>query len=396
MPEWIRKLFKNKRKKRNSEELEGKYLDISDDDTEYNYSDYETRKKLIKQSCNQIINEKKYAEEAIKEYSLITSYISDIQKITIAEKMQKKRIIDDARNIVKILEENDKIKKKKVVKITPNQYHMINDNEDIIADEIKKLEEYEEENNKIQSDMKIIEGERMVIKNEKERLINYQELLAFLSKVAIAFVLFIYLITLIVNKFSLTNAMVPLGVISIVAASFAVAYVFISRKIIYNLKLNEIKMNKLITLSNKVKIKYYNSVNLLEYVTSKFNVKNAREFRKIWESYIEEKELYSKNERNSELLDVYKSSLIKKLAELGVADTEVWIKQVTAFVDKDEMKEIRRNLENRRKKTKARMDNCNKNIEDGKKQLKRIVQENSDYKKEVINVLKEYGLEILE
>ncbi len=49
-------------------------------------------------------------------------------------------------------------------------------------------------------------------------------------------------------------------------------------------------LNRAILLQNKVKIKYVNITNVLDYNYSKYNIDNVYELEYMWEKYLEEKE----------------------------------------------------------------------------------------------------------
>ena len=52
----------------------------------------------------------------------------------------------------------------------------------------------------------------------------------------------------------------------------------------------ETGINKIILLQNKVKIRYVNNTNLLEYLYMKYGVNSSKELTEMWETYKVEKE----------------------------------------------------------------------------------------------------------
>ena len=56
------------------------------------------------------------------------------------------------------------------------------------------------------------------------------------------------------------------------------------------LKRVELSINKIILLQNRVKIRYVNNTNLLDYLYLKYDVTSAEELEKAWNLYYQEKE----------------------------------------------------------------------------------------------------------
>ena len=49
-------------------------------------------------------------------------------------------------------------------------------------------------------------------------------------------------------------------------------------------------LNRIITLLNRVKIRYVNNKNLQHYLQMKYRTQTAKELQKRWEEYLEEKD----------------------------------------------------------------------------------------------------------
>ena len=107
---------------------------------------------------------------------------------------------------------------------------------------------------------------------------------------------------------------------------------------------------------NKVKIKYVNVVNRLEYVYELHGVKSAYQLNKMWGVYLrlqKEHEVY--NKATNRLIEA-EEDLVDLLKFFDVKDAGIWVNQAYAIIDKGEMEEIKSSLNKRRSKLKSSMD----------------------------------------
>ena len=102
--------------------------------------------------------------------------------------------------------------------------------------------------------------------------------------------------------------------------------------------------NKLILLQNKVKIRYVNNVNLLDYMYLKYGVESAAKLQKLWDLYQAEKEDRRQYAEAAAKLEYHKKQLVELLSRYRVKDPERWVLQPGALVDSREMIEIRHGL----------------------------------------------------
>ncbi|MCR5609450.1 MAG: hypothetical protein K6G26_10350 [Lachnospiraceae bacterium] len=352
----------------------------------------ENKKKWLRDNCEQIIAANLELDEVVSEYKIVCSYINDIQKIRFAEKPQRKKIVDAAKQLVVITKEDEKFRNRKQPKMKANQYALIRKNEDIMVDEIEKLEKYEKDCNIVKSDLSKLEGEREVIKSERSNIIMYQKFLKFFSKLVAAVMAIIYLIIGGMYFSKHVNMNIPLAITTFVLVTCVLYIVLVSKRNEYKLELNMRKMNKLISLFNKTKIKYFNSFNLVEYMRSKYDVTGSKELKSLWEKFIKEKEIIKKHDDNAQMYDIYEDKLIKELVRIEVEDSEVWKSQFSAIVNKEEMEEIVDKLNVRYKKLKKRMDYNTNVIEESKNNIKNAILLNDEYKNDIVEILKEYDI----
>ena len=150
-------------------------------------------------------------------------------------------------------------------------------------------------------------------------------------------------------------------------------------------------INKIILLQNKVKIRYVNNTNLLDYLYLKYGVTGAGELMEMWENYKIEKE-EREQLRKAELdLDYNQQELLQMLKRYQIKDPAIWLHQTEAILDHKEMVEIRHNLIIRRQSLRRRMD-YNRDVVAGgsQKEIRELVEQYPQYAKEVMASVEEY------
>ena len=150
-------------------------------------------------------------------------------------------------------------------------------------------------------------------------------------------------------------------------------------------------INRIILLQNKVKIRYINNTNLLEYLYLKYGVQSRQELENLWKDYQLEKDEREKIRRAEIDLDYSEQELLGMLKCYQIKDPAIWLHQTEAILDPKEMVEIRHNLIIRRQSLRRRMD-YNKEVVAGtsQKEIKQLVEKYPQYAKEVMASVDEY------
>lgn len=181
-----------------------------------------------------------------------------------------------------------------------------------------------------------------------------------------------------------------LGVVFLAAVS-AAALIFESQKNRRDVILIEKKINRAVTLLNKVKIKYINNINVLDYNCNKFGVKNAKDFEQKWNEYCKMREYEKKFRENTEMLNANNENLVIMLKDVGVVDTDIWLSRCVAIVDPKEMVEIRHELNQRRQMLRERIENNEQLKENIIKQLDYVINESPQIRDELIQIVKDFS-----
>lgn len=319
----------------------------------------ENERKLVEDFCEQLIDSSAHMEEAKREYRIVTEYLSDIQRI-------EELPISMANELVQTAEQIDRLDKDRQTYIQSEnllpveQYNLLSTYDSEVVATIKNLNDMEMRDTMLKSDMGHLEGEKEDLKyNRLEYADRAERLRGIIITVLVLFLLtsgglLAYAVT---AKKSVTLYALLTGAVAMIA--FAIFYVRYSN-LQNEMRDTDAKLNRAISLLNKVKVKYINNTNALDYIYEKYDINSAKELEYRWEMYNtmvrDEKKYY---QANSELR-VLHDALIAQLTRIGVRDPQVWLKQVGAIVDRREMVEIKHGLNVRRQNLRERIATCEK------------------------------------
>ena len=149
-------------------------------------------------------------------------------------------------------------------------------------------------------------------------------------------------------------------------------------------------INRLILLHNKVKIRYVNNTNLLDYLYVKYQVKSAEELLRMWEAYQKEQEERRKFRELYAELDFQRKELLRILRRYQIKDPEIWLHQTEAICNPKEMVEIRHELILRRQKLRKQMEYNERLAESAQTEIRALVEEFPVYASEIMEMVSRY------
>lgn len=347
--------------------------------------------KFVRENCEAIDENERQIAKAKKEYEEVTSYLTDIQRIEMAPDDQKKEIIDTCKDIISLTGERGKYKDKNF-SISDAQMRKFEPFEDDkLVDEIKKMYNAESYQAAIESDISNLKKEKENLYSQRKEIVEKQNVIRKMTKI-LAFLIFSLIVLLIVIFYALKADMtLPyLGVIFLAGVS-AAALIFESSKNRRDVLITEKKINKAVALLNKVKIKYINNINVLDYNCNKFGVENAKDFEQKWNEYCKLREYEKKFRENTEQLNADNENLLLMLKELEVVDTDIWLNRCAAIVDPKEMVEIRHELNQKRQALREKIENSEQMKENIIKQLDEVINSSSNIRDELIGVVADFN-----
>jgi len=387
---FFRNLFQGKKKKEQQAEVRQEDKLVLKDGI---YSTPEERESFLRNCCDLINEAKRQRFEAKKEYEVVTSYLADIQKIDLLPPQAKKSIDDMARKLVALNQERQKMQKVQP-KITMAQRLALEPYEETILEEIHRMEEQENYLQVINSDIRYLESEKASLDFELQDVMDRDErgkkMLTVAGVFIILFLIFLFILQEMVKK----DVQIPF-ILTIAFGIIVIGYFYFSnRKNQYELKVAELKMNRAIMLLNKVKIKYVNCTNLLDYLYEKFHVHNAQELHYHWQEYMRIVEEERRFKKTAESIDFYTEEIIRELKKNGISDAAVWGYQIEALIDPKEMVEVRHRLNVRRQKLRQRIDYNNSQEEMAKKSLRTFRERHVAYDAETLMILAKNEVEV--
>lgn len=353
---------------------------------------YTDRNGYINENCEILAECYRQIGEAKAEYQAVTSYLTDMQKIDMIPKLQRQPLEDAARNIINLNKERNNYRTRKY-DITDIQYRLFEHDELKIPKELSSLKEAENYQVIIEDDIERLENEKQSFMDEEEDIVNKQ---AFLKGIAITtciIIVVLFIIFAVLTASTGSNMNFPF-LLTVLMGMVTALYIFMeARKNVHDIKMLQLKFNKVIILSNKVAIRSVNNRNYLDYTYSKYMVDDYENMKKFWEEYIKLKDENKRYQSNTQLLEFYNGILIKELRNYNITDTEIWIYQPSAILDNREMVEVRHRLNVRRQKIRDRIDVNQKQKEEAFQALISLVKAYPDSESDVIRFLKQYQIE---
>ncbi len=320
-----------------------------------NLFDDEQREKYVRTLLDQMSEASKQMDELSCEYNLVTGYLTDMEEIEALPDKERNAITDYAKRIHRLESEKDSFQDKPCY-LAEEEYRRVEKMEKVIQEGIRKISEAEEYRHVIKRDLKKLEMERNAYEYRKQELYTEQQNLK-----GIGIIGFVSLIICIALLFVMQFALQLDATIGYLLVACA-AMIFLTVVYVKNIDMKKEHINvgkainKLILLQNRVKIKYVNNTNLLDYLYLKYETASAKALSNLWENYLLEKEEHKKFEQTMADLDYYKKELLSVLQRIRIRDPYIWLHQSEALFNHNEMVEIRHGLITRRQQLRKQME----------------------------------------
>jgi len=304
--------------------------------------------------CEKVLGNARELEDGKKEYHIITSYLNDIEIIENMAPDQAEEVHKAAEYVAKLNGERD-VFLNTSKKLSDRQFRMIQLQEDEIPDAAKMLHENETYQATVKRDMQYLEGEKKEWEMAKKSCIRKRKRLRVFSYLLFFAAATISVLLLVLSYGLHMDTQYAWIVMIATALLFAGLIVFKLEQGKREIRQAEVNINYAITLLNKVKIKYVNITNAVDYTREKYNVRDARELAYQWELYQEAVRKQEKYLKTNQDLNYYYDKLMGILRKCRLYDVRVWTEQPQALVEPKEMVEIKHNLIVRRQKLRAKI-----------------------------------------
>lgn len=398
------KLFNFKSRKQKKEELEGNlegkktiqdYLREKDSGKAAVYvpqKAFQARSEeeviqFLEIEVSQMKDARKAIEDAKEEYESITNSLMDVQIITDMPEDDKIALREAADKIKTLTQERESFQKE-VSKITEAQYSKMDSYGDEIRNIMKKMDDDEKYSQLIQKDMQTLEGEKGTLRYDVDDCRDKLEVLQKLAS-GILFLLSACFVFFFVSVFALEKDYRSVIYVALAVIAIALTVVFIKNQdYTGQMKAAERKLNRVISLLNRSKVRYVNVQNSLDFQYEKYEVNSAYELNHIWGLYLEakrERELYR---HNSQELHEAQTELLGILSEYDLNDAHIWIYRADALLDNREMVEVRHELNVRRQKIRENMEYNKEVVEKTNVEIKEFTKLNRGYGDQIMAVVK--------
>ena len=385
----IKKLRDRFRKKEWEEEYDDTWSD-AEDISEVNYDDKAQRTYYVKDCLERMADATKELENLSYEYDMVTSYLKDMEEIEALPEEESSQLKECAMRVAE-LQDSKADFMERARKITDEQYYHMERIADEVEEGYEKLSEAEEYQGRIKQDLGRLDGEKHAYLYRKSEVMN---LIADTRGMAIICVaaLGLCVVLLLLLQFFLDMDTRAGYLLTAGAAATAITVIYIKHlDARQELRRVENGINKIILLQNKVKIRYVNNTNLLEYLQLKYGVSSAQELIDMWENYKAERKERENMRKAERDLDQNERELLQMLKCYQIKDPAIWLHQTEAILDRKEMVEIRHNLIVRRQSLRRRMDYNKEVVAGGSQQeIKALVEKYPQYAKEVMKYVEEY------
>lgn len=351
--------------------------------------DRNQRNQYIKGALEQLADAEKELKQLTYEYNDVTSHLTDIEELERLPAPMLKGIKDTANKIIE-LEEEQTVYLKKKNRMSEADFIKMEKMEDTAQEAIQKLQEAEAYQKLVKSDLKRLNGEKHAYRYRQDELEQNME-----NYSGMAVICFIVMAVCLVVLFILQMALqfdTRLGYVLVVCfLSLVMVWLFLkhgeARRESYQISKD---LNRLILVINKVKIRYVNNKNLLDYLRLKFHAESAAKLQSLWNAYQEEKREREELERASQDYTFHQKELLRQLRQSQIRDTSVWLHQVPAIVDAREMVELRHELNTRRQALREQMDYNKKLAQSAQKEVTEISRDYPQYADEILAMVGEY------
>lgn len=349
----------------------------------------------VKDNCEIILESDKQIEEAKVEYQAVTSYLTDMQRIDMIPEEQRENLDEAARKIISLSKDREKLQRKSSI-LSDMQYRLFERYELTIPKDLPAIKDSEQYQAMIDQDMMHLEKEREALDDQEEEIVSKQSFLKGIAITTSVVIVLLFLLFALLSAYSEASFTIPF-LLTVLMGMILTLYLFLeARKNQSNVRIIQAKQNRQIMLMNKVKIKAVNNRSFLDYAYSKYMVENYEQLRISWEEYVRMKDEARRYQSNTELLEFFHNELIHELKKHGVVDSEIWIYQPTAILDKKEMVEVRHRLNVRRQKLRERIDLNQKQKNEAILAIKGVIANYPDSKEEAEKLVRRYQLELEE
>ena len=346
-----------KYKEKNGRKVRREFMDVPENDDavdEVLLSEPISIRNHVISLCEQMIDISRELDDVRREYDRVTAYLNDIQIVEGLAGEQRKQLEDVATQLSKLTSVRNSYLNAEH-KISDETFKQMEEMEAEIPDIIRRLKVNEADLETVRHDLNYLASQKVewsVIKHEREEELEQLRKLSF-------FLLFGFggiAVLVAILSITLEWEFLPLFIVALFA-TLAASYVILRiQECNKDIKQSEVNQNYIISLENRIKIKYVNAKNAVDYTCKRFHVINSQVLTYHYEQYIEICKEREKFKQTNEDLEYMKNRLVRILRSMNLYDARIWLNYTDAIVNTNEMVELKHELFERRKFLRSRID----------------------------------------
>lgn len=377
------------RRKKVAEKTEENWEQIVYPRDQVDFRNEEQRSRYITDCLEQMAEASKEIDELSGEYDRVTSYLKDMEEIEALPGQDREDINTFARKLLTLEQEREHYLDRKNG-MNDTEYYQMRKQEEEVEEGLTRLKQAEDYGGLIKQDMRRLERERQAYEFRRAELeVAMQNFRGMAVIFLTAFAVCIAMLLILQFGFEYDTRM---GMLLAVAAAAVALTVLCIRFIDADKEKASVAygINKLIQLQNKVKIRYVNNRNLVDYYCLKYNTDGSAKLEKKWKQYQQEKEERKQYAEAEAKTEYYQKQLVGRLSRYRINDPERWVGQPGALLDKREMVEIRHDLILRRQALRKQIDYNNNIGETARQEVREVANQFPMYMAEILDMVERY------
>ncbi|MCR5684815.1 MAG: hypothetical protein K6G81_05260 [Lachnospiraceae bacterium] len=353
-------LFSNRKKKQNTNDQENIYQWMTVEEAlEYNNAASATSEESVKKLADEMADQMQFLkvrqDQTKYEYDEVCSYLDDIKILENLGEETRGAVTDAARMIIGLDEEKTRYQtgERKILGETLKTLKLY---EKDIPRKIRELENQEDYLALVRDDMRNLEGEKGSITYNRDQANDKKKFLISLTYAVTGLILVIFIVLIVLMDRTGKDFTIPFFLTGLAGAAYGAYFIYEFGRCRTLARQSEYMLNRANVLLNKIKIKYVNTTNALEYSYEKYGVNSAKELKHKWSGFVHDREEEQRYRKNSQLLVGYEDNLERLLKGLGLKKADSWVNQPSVLVSRRELSEFKDGVTNRKNKLRAQLD----------------------------------------
>lgn len=354
-----------------------------------NFKDAGERQCYVQSLLEQIEDAQMQLEACKEEYQTVNRYLQDMEDLEYIAGEDRESLLEHAKAI-SMLEVDKRRYEEKKQRLSDADFAKMERLEDETDEGVRRLREAEEYQQAVRSDLSRLENEKQACLFRKQEASAAMENLRGMALIC-TIAVFACMGMLLFMQLVLEMETQVGYILTAAAAAIALAVIYVKYMDAVSEKTrSQHSLNKLILLQNRVKIRYVNNTNLLDYLYMKFGITSAKELSSMWERYLSEKEERDRINETMKDLNFSQEQLVRILRKYKLHDPLIWLHQVDAILEPKEMVEVRHALITRRQKLRKQMEFNTENAESAQRLVRELVGDYPQYAKEILKMVSDY------